>query len=42
MRRPVYPAGSGAWLVLEGYSSLPDLALVLCMSFGIGAPLVRP
>lgn len=31
----------GAWLVLEGYSSLPDLALVLCMSFGIGAPLVR-
>ena len=33
------PAGS--WLVLTGRSSLPDLALVLCMSFGIGTPLVR-
>ena len=31
----------GAWLVLSGFSTLPDLALVLCMSFGIGAPLVR-
>lgn len=31
----------GAFLVLQGYSSLPDLALVLCMSFGIGAPLLR-
>ena len=33
------PAGS--WLVLAGYSQLSDLALVLCMSFSIGAPLVR-
>lgn len=32
---------AGAFLVLKGYSSLADLALVLCMSFGIGAPLVR-
>lgn len=31
----------GAYFVLMGWSSLPDLALVLCMSFGIGAPLVR-
>lgn len=31
----------GSYLVLRGYSSLPDLALVLCMSFGIGAPLLR-
>lgn len=31
----------GAWLVLRGFSTLPDLALVLCMSFGVGAPLLR-
>ena len=31
----------GAFLVLKGYSTLPDLALVLCMSFGTGAPLLR-
>lgn len=31
----------GAYLVLQGYSELPDLALILCMSFGIGAPLLR-
>lgn len=31
----------GAWFVLKGYSSLPDLVLVLCMSFGVGAPLLR-
>lgn len=31
----------GACLVLQGWSTLPDLALVLCMSFGIGAPLLR-
>lgn len=31
----------GSWFVLQGYSSLPDLTLVLCMSFGIGAPLLR-
>ena len=31
----------GAYLVLSGASTLPDLALVLCMSFGTGAPLLR-
>ena len=31
----------GAFLVLKDYSTLPDLALVLCMSFGSGAPLLR-
>ena len=31
----------GSWLVLSGASTLPDLALVLCMSFGAGAPLLR-
>lgn len=31
----------GAWFVLNGWSALPDLVLVLCMSFGIGAPLLR-
>ena len=31
----------GAYLVLQGYSTLPDFALVLCMSFGVGAPLLR-
>lgn len=31
----------GAYLVLQGYSTLPDFTLVLCMSFGIGAPLLR-
>ncbi len=31
----------GAWLVLKGFSTLPDLVLVLCMSFGVGAPLLR-
>ena len=31
----------GAHLVLRGYSTLPDFALVLCMSFGVGAPLLR-
>ncbi len=31
----------GAYFVLQGYSTLPDLALVLCMSFGISAPLLR-
>ena len=37
---PVHPA-IGAYLVLSGASTLPDLALVLCMSFGAGAPLLR-
>ena len=31
----------GGYFVLQGLSSLPDLVLVLCMSFGIGAPLLR-
>lgn len=31
----------GAFFVLRGYSCLPDLVLILCMSFGIGAPLLR-
>lgn len=31
----------GAWFVLTGISTLPNLVLVLCMSFGIGAPLLR-
>lgn len=31
----------GAWFVLKGWSALPNLVLVLCMSFGIGAPLLR-
>lgn len=31
----------GAWFVLQGWSTLPNLVLVLCMSFGIGAPLLR-
>lgn len=31
----------GSYLVIQGYSTLPDLALVLCMSLGIGAPLLR-
>lgn len=31
----------GAWFVLKGWSSLPNFVLTLCMSFGIGAPLLR-
>ena len=31
----------GSWFVLKGWSGLPDLVLVICMSFGIGAPLLR-
>ena len=31
----------GTWFVVQGYSTLPHLILVLCMSFGIGAPLLR-
>lgn len=31
----------GAWFVIKGISTLPNLVLVLCMSFGIGAPLLR-
>lgn len=31
----------GAWFVLHGYSSLPDLILVLCLSLSIGTPLLK-
>lgn len=31
----------GPCLVIQGYSTLPDLVLVLCMPLGIGAPLLR-
>jgi len=31
----------GGYLVVQGWSTLTDLALVLCMSFGVGAPLLR-
>lgn len=31
----------GSWFVIKGISTLPNLVLVLCMSFGIGAPLLR-
>jgi len=31
----------GAFFVLRGYSTLPDLILVLCMGFAVGAPLLR-
>lgn len=35
----VLPVGS--WFVMKGYSTLPSLALTLCMSFGISGPLLR-
>ena len=31
----------GAWFVLCGFSTLPDLILVLCLSLSIGIPLLR-
>lgn len=31
----------GAWFVLQGWSSLPNFVLILCMGFGIGASLLR-
>lgn len=31
----------GAFFVLNGQSTLPDLALVLCMSFAVGPPLLK-
>lgn len=31
----------GTYFVMQGYSDLPSLALTLCMSFGISAPLLR-
>lgn len=31
----------GAWFVLSGFSTLPDLILVLCLSLSIGIPLLK-
>lgn len=31
----------GSWFVLQGYSTLPDLILVLCLSLSIGLPLLK-
>ena len=31
----------GGWFVLKGWSTLANYVLVLCMSFGIGAPLIK-
>ncbi|MCR5825647.1 MAG: ABC transporter ATP-binding protein/permease [Oscillospiraceae bacterium] len=31
----------GGWFVLKGWSTLANFILVLCMSFGIGAPLIK-
>lgn len=31
----------GAWFVLSGFSTLPDLILVLCLSLSIGMPLLK-
>lgn len=31
----------GAWFVLYGFSTLPDLILVLCLSLSIGIPLLK-
>lgn len=31
----------GGWFVLKGWSTLANFVLVLCMSFGIGAPLIK-
>ncbi len=31
----------GAFFVLMGWSALPDLVLVMCMSFSVGGPLLR-
>ena len=31
----------GGWFVLRGWSSLPDFILTLCMTFAIGAPLLK-
>ncbi|MBQ9269106.1 MAG: ABC transporter ATP-binding protein [Oscillospiraceae bacterium] len=31
----------GGWFVLKGWSTLADFVLVLCMSFSIGAPLIK-
>ncbi|MFV0393844.1 MAG: ABC transporter ATP-binding protein [Coprobacillaceae bacterium] len=31
----------GSYFVLQGYSTLPNLVLILCMAFAIGSPLLR-
>lgn len=31
----------GGYMVLRGYSALPNFILILCMSFAVGAPLFR-
>ena len=31
----------GAWFVLSGFSALPDLILILCLSLSIGIPLLK-
>ena len=31
----------GSWFVLQGYSQLPDLILVMCLSLSIGLPLLK-
>ena len=31
----------GSWFVLRGYSALPDLILVMCLSLSIGIPLLK-
>lgn len=31
----------GAWFVLSGFSTLPDLILILCLSISIGIPLLK-
>lgn len=31
----------GAWFVLSGFSTLPDLILILCLSLSIGIPLLK-
>lgn len=31
----------GSWFVLRGFSSMPDLILILCLSLSIGIPLLK-
>lgn len=31
----------GSWFVMQGYSTLPDLILVLCLSFSVGVPILK-
>ncbi len=31
----------GSWFVLKGYSTLPDLLLVMCLSLSMGLPLLK-